>query len=234
MPEPTVERLDLDEGSWVDVVRGLVPRGDEVHDAVLSSASGSRARCSATSGGSTPRGRWPATRPGRNRPSTRSTPGCDGATVCASAPRRWPCTATSATASPSTATASCGWLDDTVIAVLTFGARRPWLIKPLTGRRYRPRRRPDRCPRLLPRQRRPVGDGRGNASPLAARRPQGARPVPHPDLRAVALHVTPRHARHQPVVLRRPPLQQDTLIVTTVSMIVALASPPPSHIVCRP
>ena len=27
------------------------------------------------------------------------------------------------------------WLDDTVIAVLTFGARRPWLLKPLTGRR---------------------------------------------------------------------------------------------------
>ena len=27
------------------------------------------------------------------------------------------------------------WLDDTVIAVLTFGARRPWLLKPLGGRR---------------------------------------------------------------------------------------------------
>ena len=28
-----------------------------------------------------------------------------------------------------------GWLDDTVIAVLTFGARRPWLLRPLGGRR---------------------------------------------------------------------------------------------------
>jgi alkylated DNA repair dioxygenase AlkB len=37
-PDPTVERLDLDEGSWVDVVRGLVPRGDEVHDGLLNSA----------------------------------------------------------------------------------------------------------------------------------------------------------------------------------------------------
>ena len=27
------------------------------------------------------------------------------------------------------------WLDDTVIAVLTFGAKRPWLMKPLRGRR---------------------------------------------------------------------------------------------------
>ena len=25
LTEPTVQRLDLDEGSWVDVVRGLVP-----------------------------------------------------------------------------------------------------------------------------------------------------------------------------------------------------------------
>ena len=38
VPEPTVERLDLDEASWVDVVRGLVPRGDEIHDGLLSSA----------------------------------------------------------------------------------------------------------------------------------------------------------------------------------------------------
>ena len=33
------------------------------------------------------------------------------------------------------------WLDDTVIAVLTFGARSPWLMKPLTGRRDDRRRR---------------------------------------------------------------------------------------------
>ena len=27
------------------------------------------------------------------------------------------------------------WLDDTVIGVLTLGAHRPWLLRPLTGRR---------------------------------------------------------------------------------------------------
>ena len=58
VPDPTVERLDLDEGSWVDVVRGLVPRGDEVHDNLLPRRTGSTARCSATSGGSTRRARW--------------------------------------------------------------------------------------------------------------------------------------------------------------------------------
>src|SRR5437870_5959447 len=31
-PDPLVERLQLDDASWVDVVRGLVPRADEVHD----------------------------------------------------------------------------------------------------------------------------------------------------------------------------------------------------------
>ena len=30
------------------------------------------------------------------------------------------------------------WLDDTVIGVLTLGAQRPWLMKPLTGRRTTP------------------------------------------------------------------------------------------------
>src|SRR5687767_6271345 len=36
LPDATVERLDLDDRSWVDVVRGLVPGGDEVHDQLLS------------------------------------------------------------------------------------------------------------------------------------------------------------------------------------------------------
>jgi hypothetical protein len=35
LPEPTVERLDLDAGSWIDVVRGLVPRAGEVHERLV-------------------------------------------------------------------------------------------------------------------------------------------------------------------------------------------------------
>ena len=30
--EPVVERVALDDRAWVDVVRGLVPHGDAVHD----------------------------------------------------------------------------------------------------------------------------------------------------------------------------------------------------------
>jgi alkylated DNA repair dioxygenase AlkB len=34
--EPAVERLPLDDSSWVDVVRGFVPRHQEVHDALAA------------------------------------------------------------------------------------------------------------------------------------------------------------------------------------------------------
>ena len=36
-PEAQVERIDLGRGSWVDVVRGLVPRAQELHDDLLTS-----------------------------------------------------------------------------------------------------------------------------------------------------------------------------------------------------
>jgi hypothetical protein len=32
----TVERIDLEGGSWVDVVRGFMPRADEVHDELVA------------------------------------------------------------------------------------------------------------------------------------------------------------------------------------------------------
>ena len=37
-PDPVVERLQLDDASWVDVVRNLVPTADEVHDALVDIA----------------------------------------------------------------------------------------------------------------------------------------------------------------------------------------------------
>ena len=36
---PVVERLELDARSWVDVVRGLVPAADEVHDELVASVT---------------------------------------------------------------------------------------------------------------------------------------------------------------------------------------------------
>ena len=35
--EPSVERVKLDATSWVDVVRGLVPEADAVHDELVAS-----------------------------------------------------------------------------------------------------------------------------------------------------------------------------------------------------
>ena len=42
------------------------------------------------------------------------------------------------------------WLDDTVIGVLTLGAHRPWLMKPITGRRERSKTRPGDAVDLSP------------------------------------------------------------------------------------
>ena len=43
-PEPVVERLQLDAASWVDIVRGFMPRSDEVHDALLESVEWEQGR----------------------------------------------------------------------------------------------------------------------------------------------------------------------------------------------
>ena len=42
--EPVVERLQLDDASWVDVVRGLVPRADAVHDELKAHAKWEQGR----------------------------------------------------------------------------------------------------------------------------------------------------------------------------------------------
>ena len=134
-PEPTVQRLDLDEASWVDVVRGLVPRGDEVHDALLSSVAWQQGQVFRYE-------RW-IDSPRQMAPYPPGTqPAIDE--VDAWLRRRYgvrftaPALALYRNERDSVAfhrDRELGWLDDTVIAVLTFGARRPWLVRPLGGRR---------------------------------------------------------------------------------------------------
>ena len=100
------------------------------------------------------------------------------------------------------------WLDDTVIGVLSLGARRPWLVKPL-GRRDLDDDTAgaiDLSPAsgdLL------VMGGRCQAG-VAARRPQGSRPGPQPGVGAVAVDLEAGPARSQPVVLRAAALQSLT------------------------
>ena len=135
LPDATVERLDLDDRSWVDVVRGLVPGGDEVHDQLLSGVAWQQGQVFRYE-------RWidsprqmaaypPGTQPAIDDVDNwlRSRYGVRFGS---------PALALYRNERDSVAfhrDRELGWLDDTVIAVLTFGAKRPWLLRPLTGRR---------------------------------------------------------------------------------------------------
>lgn len=127
----------LDEGSWVDVVRGLVEEADEVHDAVLAGTRWSQSRLFRYE-------RWvdeprlgamwrvgdPVAHPvlldvHRHLQRTydvrfgscgiaRYRDGRDGQAFHRDRDMRW--------------------LDDTIIAVLTLGAQRPWYLRPRANR----------------------------------------------------------------------------------------------------
>jgi hypothetical protein len=43
-PTPSVERVQLDEWSWVDVVRGMVVDADAVHDELVSTVAWEQGR----------------------------------------------------------------------------------------------------------------------------------------------------------------------------------------------
>ena len=90
------------------------------------------------------------------------------------------------------------WLDDTVVAILTLGAQRPFLVQ----RAQHPR--PVHGARPLPRGRRPDGVRRSLPGRLAPRRTEDAARGTRPDLRAVALHVEAGPARHAARLLRSP------------------------------
>jgi hypothetical protein len=133
--DPIVERLDLDEGSWVDVVRGLVPRGDEVHDSLLPAANWEQGQVFRYE-------RWIESPRQMAAYRTGTEPAIDEVDAWLrqryGVPFTAPALALYRDERDSVAfhrDRELGWLDDTVIAVLTFGARRPWLVKPLGGRR---------------------------------------------------------------------------------------------------
>jgi alkylated DNA repair dioxygenase AlkB len=133
--DPTVERLDLGEGSWVDVVRRLVPRGDEVHDRLVAAARWEQGQVFRYE-------RWIDSPRLMAAYAAGTQPAIDAVDTWLR--RRYrvaftaPALALYRDERDSVAyhrDRELRWLDDTVIAVLTFGARRPWLMKPLTGRR---------------------------------------------------------------------------------------------------
>jgi alkylated DNA repair dioxygenase AlkB len=134
--DPVVERIELANESWVDVVRGIVPRGDDVHDELAATVAWQQGKVFRYERyideprlGGMQRGseRHPALAEVEDWISKRYRVRFDMLALARYRNER-----------DSVAwhrDREMKWLDDTVIGVLTLGARRPWLMRPLTGRR---------------------------------------------------------------------------------------------------
>jgi alkylated DNA repair dioxygenase AlkB len=136
--DPVVERVELDPGSWVDVVRGLVPDADAVHDELLTTMHWEQNKVFRYE-------RWVdeprlfAVQKGAERHAALQEaqrwlmrryriPLPDVAPLLLYRNER-----------DSVAfhrDRELRWLEDTIIGVLTLGATRPWLVKPLGPRRF--------------------------------------------------------------------------------------------------
>jgi alkylated DNA repair dioxygenase AlkB len=134
--DPVVERLQLDDDSWVDVVRGLVPCADEVHDNLAERVHWEQGRVfryerwidePRVSSWQSGDARHPALAAAETWIATRYKVRFDGVALAQYRNGR-----------DSVAfhrDRELRWLDNTVIGVLSMGARRPFLVRPLTGRR---------------------------------------------------------------------------------------------------
>jgi alkylated DNA repair dioxygenase AlkB len=134
-PNPVVERIVLDDRCWVDVVRGLIPDAAQVHDDL--------ARTVKWRNGSTYRyERWVAD---VRRSATQSGPRRHPALVEVETwlTRRYRVRFSGVVLSEYRHSREAlgfhrdramTWLDDTLVALLSLGARRPWLMRPDTGR----------------------------------------------------------------------------------------------------
>jgi alkylated DNA repair dioxygenase AlkB len=139
--EPAVQRVQLDEASWVDVVRGLIPRADAdaVHDELVTTVPWDQGRVfryerwvdmPRLEGHQSGSGRHPALVEVEQWISRRYRVRFDGVALAQYRTER--------DGVGFHRDRELRWLEDTVIGALTLGARRPWLIKPLTGRRGEP------------------------------------------------------------------------------------------------
>ncbi len=134
--EPVVERVQLDAGSWVDVVRGMVPDADAVHDELVASVPWEQGRVfryerwideprlGAFQAGEQ---RHPALVEVETWISRRYRVRFGGVALAHYRHERDSVTFHR--------DRELRWLDDTVIGVFTMGARRPWLMRPITGKR---------------------------------------------------------------------------------------------------
>ena len=171
---PVVERVELDATSWVDVVRGLIRDADVVHDELLAAATWEQGKVfryekyvpePRMMGALPPGERHPAVVAATTWLTRRYRVQFAGAALVQYRDER----------------DSVGfhrdrelrWLDDTLIGVATFGARRPWLMRPIGGNRYAVDDDLADAIDLSPVERRHARDGRAQPGRLAARRPEG-------------------------------------------------------------
>jgi alkylated DNA repair dioxygenase AlkB len=132
--EAAVERIDLDDASWVDVVRGFVPSADALHDELVERVPWEQGRVfryerwidePRLSGWQSGSGRHPALVEVEHWISRRYRVRFDGVALALYRDER--------DGVGFHRDRELRWLEDTVIGVLTMGAERPWLMRPLTG-----------------------------------------------------------------------------------------------------
>jgi alkylated DNA repair dioxygenase AlkB len=136
VPDIAVERVELDATSWVDVARGLVVGADALHDELAATVPWQvskvwryekyieEPRLASWQAGAD---RHPALIAVQTWITRRYRVSFDGVSLVQYRNERdsvgWH------------RDRELRWLDDTVIGVLTLGAHRPWMVRPLTGRR---------------------------------------------------------------------------------------------------
>lgn len=137
--DPLAQRIDLGRGSWVDVVRGLVPEAAEVHDELVDTVRWEQGRVFRYERWiDEPRlGGWQA---GVDRHRAliqvsewigrRYRVGFDGVAMA-----RYRHEADGVGFHRDR---EMRWLDDTVVGVLSLGATRPFLLRPICARRSAP------------------------------------------------------------------------------------------------
>jgi len=138
VPDAAVERVQLDATSWDDVVRGLVRDADAVHDELLATARWEQGQVF----------RYERYVPeprmmGAFRTPEERHPALLALTTWLSRRYRvmfpFPALVQYRDERDSVGfhrDRELRWLDDTLIGVATFGATRPWLLKPLGSNRY--------------------------------------------------------------------------------------------------
>lgn len=136
-PAVAVERVHLDAGSWVDVARGWVQGAGALYDALLEGVAWRTSRLYRYDHWVEERRLGATWRPGQPLPHpalapvTRALRRRYGAPFDGLALIRYRDGGDGQAFHRDT---DLRWLDDTVIAVLSLGARRPWLLRPRTAR----------------------------------------------------------------------------------------------------